>query len=225
MLYGFYANGVLVGGFPFQLKGEAFSTPVAGVVSETGQVRIYVQTGDGNLDAVSVSDRVERVHGFPLSIGRPSEAAPYVSGQRIVSLSGNGSLKTWGSGNSEAVDARNVVDLSVALQIIPEDVPGGSVASRLLAKNETYNWPNPISEGRTHIRFMTAEDALVTVTIIDGAGSLIKKFDAVPTISNVPTEVLWDTSVGSGLYIARVQAKSVQGKKGDTRLIKMAIVR
>jgi hypothetical protein len=225
MLYGFYDNGVLMGGFPVQLDGEAFSAPVVGFDSNTETPTIYVQTGDGNLDAFSVGSRIERLPGFPLPVGRPSAAAPFIMADRIVTLSANGSLKTWTSSGAGILSVRNATDLDVVLNLESISLPSEGVSKRLLDHSETYNWPNPISQGQTHIRFMTSEAAVVTVTVIDGAGGLVKRFESVSTLPNVPTEVIWDTSDGSGLYIARIQAKSVQGGRSDNRLVKMAIVR
>ena len=224
-IYGYYGNGVLIGGFPFQLKGKAISELT---VAEEGASKlryVVVQTDLGNLDGFTFGDRVQRIEGFPLSIGSPSEIAPFVWGGHMLTLSGNGTLKTWTAQSTLDLTSRNVIGLDLANYSVSPSPPGSSSGTRLLEPAETYNWPNPISESKTHIRFMTAETADVTVTIIDTVGQLVEKFDSVTSIGGLPTEIVWNTSVGSGIYIARVQARSVGSGRSDTRLIKMAVVR
>ncbi|MDA1027588.1 MAG: T9SS type A sorting domain-containing protein [Bacteroidetes bacterium] len=223
-LFGFHANGVLMGGFPFKLKGAATSEPI--FVEQSGSSLKYamVQTDLGNLDGFALGQSLQRIEGFPLSIGSPSETAPFVWDNHILTLSGNGTLKTWSTIAGASLSSRNIVGRDLAYVMI-NTPPDKTVSGTLLTQSETYNWPNPISEGRTHIRFMTTEASEVVVTIVDTTGQLVEKFESVSTIGGLPAEIMWTTGAQSGVYIARVQARAVGGSKSDTRLIKMAIVR
>ena len=224
-LFGFYSNAVVIGGFPFQLKGNAISEPILAVYPEQNLVFGMVQTDVGNLDGFMIGDRVGRIDGFPLSVGKSSRVAPFVWGNQIMTLSGSGTLKSWETNSSVNLSSRNSVGMDMVQVSYRSPSPGASSGVRLLARSETYNWPNPISGGKTHLRFMTTEQAQVTVTIVDAMGQFIEKFDPITTVGSIPSEIVWTTSAQSGIYIARIEARSVQGNRSDTRLIKMAIVR
>jgi len=223
-VYGFHNNGVLIAGFPFRIDGKAISQPI--MASGGAEKRVlFFHTDSGNMDALVVGSGVSRMEGFPLSTGWPAAFAPFIQDAGLISVSGRGLVTTWTSAATQGWIARQTTDYDLAVSYADEAPSPPLSGARLLSGEETYNWPNPISEGVTHIRFMVSTESMVDVTIIDAVGGLVKQFDAVSARANLPTEIIWNNSVESGLYIARVTARSQDGKKTDTRLIKMAVIR
>lgn len=219
-LYAVHSSGALMSSFPLALSSEAVSDPIA-AVDLSGNTMIFVSMANGYLDAIGVTTTASRLEGFPLPIGKVSAVAPHVSTESIVTISGSGEIRSW---EYRSKSARNAVDFDVlALPRSEGGVPPDD-AGRLLIGNETYNWPNPIEDGVTHIRFSVLEVSDVRVTIVDMFGAMIDEFEMLGVRANVPSEVEWRTSVGSGIYLVRVRATSASGRQ-DSRLFKMAIIR
>jgi hypothetical protein len=86
-----------------------------------------------------------------------------------------------------------------------------------------YNWPNPVYDGVTRIRFFVSEDADVTVKIYDLAGDTVDELRA-RAVGGVDNEIVWSTgNIESDVYLAKVEALA-PGKKGE-KIIKIAVVR
>jgi hypothetical protein len=219
-LYAVHSTGALVSSFPLALSADAISDPIA-AVDLSGNVMIFVSTANGYLDGIGVSTTATRLAGFPLPIGKISAVAPHVSTESIVTISGSGEIRSW---EYRSQSARNAVNFDVLAHPRFEGGTNPDDASRLLIGNETYNWPNPIADGVTHIRFSVLEVSDVRVTIVDMFGAMIDEFEIQGVRANIPSEVEWRTSAGSGIYLVRVRATSASGRK-DSRLFKMAIIR
>ncbi len=102
----------------------------------------------------------------------------------------------------------------------PGDFPGAS----LLVDSETYNWPNPVADGRTNFRVATTEDVSLRITIVDMAGGRVDELRAPLVRAGAPYEVTWTTDAQSGLYLARVTVTSTSGAS-ESRLVKVAVIR
>jgi hypothetical protein len=102
--------------------------------------------------------------------------------------------------------------------------PGNSLGASLLVDSETYNWPNPVVDGRTNFRIATTEDASLRITIVDMAGGRIDELRAPLVRAGAPYEMAWTTDAESGLYLARVTVTSTSGAT-ESRLVKVAIIR
>ena len=86
-----------------------------------------------------------------------------------------------------------------------------------------YNWPNPVYDGSTRIRFFVSEDADVTVKIYDLAGDKVDELHS-RALGGIDNEIAWDVSgIESDIYLAKVEAQSAD-KKGE-KIIKIAVVR
>jgi len=92
-------------------------------------------------------------------------------------------------------------------------------------KKYCYNWPNPVYDGTTYIRYLTSEDSDIKIKIIDLSGMIVKEIFG-KSYENVEGEVKVElNNLGSGIYYASVEAVSnVSGKK-STNIIKIAIVK
>ncbi len=82
-----------------------------------------------------------------------------------------------------------------------------------------YNYPNPVYDGETFIRYYVSEDSKINIKIFDLAGDYVAELndDAQGGMDN---ETLWNVAdIQSGVYLARIEATSNSGKR-NTQLLK-----
>ena len=85
------------------------------------------------------------------------------------------------------------------------------------------NWPNPVKDDFTHIRYYLSEAAKVNISIYDQAGFKVWETEETGT-ANMDNEVIWNVSnISSGVYFARVKAS--YGGKEEMKIIKIAVVK
>jgi hypothetical protein len=94
----------------------------------------------------------------------------------------------------------------------------------LIDEGETYNWPNPITEGVTRIRVKTRESCEIRMTVVDLSGALVYESILGSSFAGVPSEFEWRPEVASGVYYARIEAVPPAGDSEST-LIRIAVVR
>lgn len=225
-LLAFSQGGALVPGFPVTLAAPALAQPLVAELSDSGNWSIVIASTNGNVYAYDMGRGGRQVSGFPLAVGRRIEATPLLHERTLYAVSLEGTLKAWRLDDLGAIwwgqlyaNAQNTSH--VELDLGPEPTPNETAG--LLVAAETYNWPNPVQDGQTYLRCMTTKRAIVRITIIDAAGSLIDEMElTVP--AGTPAEHLWQTDAPSGLYFARVEATADDGTT-DTHLVKLAIIR
>ncbi len=219
-LVALHDTGAVMAGFPFALPSMPMSSPLVATTSQ-GTVEIFVALANGSLAAIDLEGGSARMaDGHPLPVGSRSGIAPLLTPDVVVTLSGAGTIRAWSAsfeGTSHVTDDGYVLRLEA--EAVPVDGEG------LLKGQETYNWPNPITEGQTRIRFATSEPSDIRIDIVDMNGLLIDRIDTAAPGGGQPAEVLWTTEAGSGVYLARVRATSTISGQSATRLIRMAIVR
>ena len=226
-LWAFTQGGAAVAGFPIQLPATSVAQPLVAELTESGGWSVLIAATNGYLYAYDVGQRGEPVAGFPLAVGESVEATPLLYDGRLYAVAKDGPLKAWRLENLGEVwwgqlyaDAQNTSYVELDAEGAPPPAQGGA----LLVASETYNHPNPITDGRTFLRCQTSRDARIRITIIDLAGRLIDEMEIPNVRAGVPSEHAWQTSAPSGLYFARIQATDETGTT-ETRLVKMAIVR
>ena len=220
-------SGAVVSGFPVTMPSSSVAQVLVARLTESGGWSIIVAGTDGYLHAYDHGAGGREVQGFPLAVGRRIEATPLIDRDTLFAVATDGAMRAWRF--TQPVEVwwgqlyRNAENTSfVELDVVTGNP--GSVATTLLDEAETYNWPNPIREGRTFLRFRTDEDAEVSIMIVDLAGALVDELDAGSVRGGVPTELEWSTDAPSGVYFARVTATTASGRK-ESQLIRMAIIR
>ena len=91
-------------------------------------------------------------------------------------------------------------------------------------ENRAYNYPNPVYEGTTKIRYYVSENSKINIKIFDLAGDFVAELndDAQGGMDN---ETVWNVGdIQSGVYFARIEANSTSGKTEQT-IIKIAVVK
>ena len=219
-LLAIHQSGAVVTGFPVRMPTGALSSPVV-TRGEDGSVIIVLTTEGGSIDGWSHRDGLtNRLPGFPLALGSPSATIPRFTGGAMAAISGAGTIRTWAM---ETVGEVVYSDMGAA--IAPPTQTRDADFDGLIDGSQTYNWPNPIENGETRIRFATAEPSVVRIDIVDMNGVLVERLEANSSGGGLPAEVTWTTQAGSGVYLARVRAESMTSSRSATRLIKMAIIR
>ncbi len=229
----FNATGVLLDGFPVTLptSDSLSSAPIIGDVDGNGSVDIVGVTYGGLV--VAYDGHGKPVRGFPLVAGQgPQTAAMFTSGDSvflIVASSATGSVSGWltgrTSGPAQAIrypwpqyqhDAQHSgLDVSVITGGVP-------LSNEFFPKNRAYNWPNPVYDRTTQIRYYLNDDARVHIKIFDLAGDLVTEFDGAG-VGGRDNETVWDVSgVQTGIYYAHIEASGPAAS--GAVVIKIAVV-
>jgi hypothetical protein len=90
--------------------------------------------------------------------------------------------------------------------------------------SRAYNYPNPVYDGQTAIRYYVGEDSKINIKIFDLAGDYVAELndDAQGGLDN---ETVWNVSnIQSGVYLARIEANGSSGKT-ESVIIKIAVVK
>jgi hypothetical protein len=228
----FNYSGVSLDYFPATVMAAQplMSNPIVADMDGDGRVDIVGVTGDGVVVAIDRNGKM--VRGFPLASGPGSQSAAAfeVPGGKIglaVASSGDGSVSAWTTGVAGSSwlkpwgqfqkDAFHSGFDGTTL------APGPAVSQDFFPANRAYNWPNPVYDGITHIRYFVKENATVRVKIFDFAGDLVAEMTG-PGFGGMDNEVEWKVgNVQSGIYFARVEASGSGGS--GVAVIKVAVVR
>lgn len=229
----FNVRGVLLDGFPVTLAtpDSLASAPILGDVDGNGSVDVVGVTYGGLV--VAYDGHGKPVRGFPLVAGIGKQtAAMFTSGDSVflvVASSATGSVSGWLTGRTSGTaqasrypwpqfqhDAQHS---GIDLTGISGGVP---LSGESLPKNRAYNWPNPVYDRTTQIRYFLKDEARVHIKIFDIAGDLVTEFDG-PGVGGTDNEAVWDVSgVQSGVYFAHIDA-SGPATSGNV-VIKIAVV-
>lgn len=221
----FTQGGALVAGFPIRLDAVAVAQPLVARLAEGGGWSVVVAATDGYVYAFDPSAHGRLVEGFPLAAGRRLAATPLLRDGRLYAVSQDGTLHGWALAQAGAVWwGQHHGDGANSSYVGLLDAAPQADENELLDAGETYNWPNPVRDGVTYLRYRTSEDARLDVAIIDAAGGLVEAFTLDGVRGGVPGEYRWQTDAGSGLYLARVTATGTSGRT-QTRIIRIAIIR
>ncbi len=229
-LLAFHAGGGLADGFPIRMPASMTVQPLVASFRDVEERVVLAGLANGYLYAYQLTDEGQQVPGFPLAVGEGIATTPLIDGGRLFGVDVNGAVQAWEiAGMLDPLWGQQYGNAYHTSYVKLEPVPGESASQNgggtaLLPSDETYNWPNPIRQGETFFRLTPAQDARVTITIIDTAGGLVDEITVENVRGGTATDVLWQTDAPSGLYIARVEARSADGAS-ETKLIKMAIVR
>ncbi len=223
-LFAFTQAGAVVSGFPKRLPAPVSAQPLVMRFEGDDRWTILSAAQDGYLYAHDLGGLRT---GFPLEVGSTADATPLVGADdRMYAVSGTGAVKAWELPPVAdiwwAERHRDGANSSLVVLDSPPTGPGAN--ERLIDPSETYNWPNPIEDGTTHLRIRTSRASHVTVTILDAGGGLVDELEFGQVPAGIPTEIEWEADVESGLYFARLTARSNEGNE-ETTVVKMAVVR
>ncbi len=237
-VYVYSMNGNLIDNFPFETRnGELFTNaPLVADINNDSVNEIVVVTNSGNMYAINPTT-AKLLPAFPINVGIDPEVTPIILAEElptmgplpvykpyIVSLDKSQRLNIYQIGNtlgknywtSEFSTGYNssFVEASITVNATTEYFP----------KDKVYNWPNPVYNGTTYIRYYLSEDSDVKIKIFDLAGSLVAELTNKGR-GGFDNETIWDvTKVQSGVYYANVEVSSSKGQSAN-KIIKIAVIK
>ena len=224
-LLGFTQSGAVVSRFPLRLDGRIDGQPLVAMFGES--IGVIAASSNGYVYAFEMSGSPKLITGFPLEVGMSVSATPALSADgTLTAISENGRLKAWMIPGVTSVQWGRMFgsESNAGFAALPSGDPGPDGEAALIVADETYNWPNPIRNGSTHVRVATRRDAQVSLRIVNGAGQRVEDIEVGMVRAGIPSEVIWQTDAESGLYFARLTAKTADGEE-ETKLVKMAVMR
>jgi len=222
-------NGSIGDNFPASFENEFVRTvnPVSVDFEGDGNSEIISVSFDGNIFAVD-GGTGKLVPGFPISIGDTIIATPsifnYDGKTSLIAANKSGLLEAWIIGSVEGdiswkerfADNENTsfIDAAENTNRINEFFPSG----------RAYNYPNPVYDGETFIRYYVSEDSKINIKIFDLAGDYVAELND-DARGGMDNETKWSVAdIQSGVYLARIEATSNSGKS-EYVIIKIAVVK
>ncbi|HSW54952.1 MAG TPA: T9SS type A sorting domain-containing protein, partial [Ignavibacteriaceae bacterium] len=222
-------TGAMADNFPFSdPEGFGFvGTPLTSDFEGDSKSEIISVTKDGRIFAID-GGTGKIVPGFPISSGGSVSVTPVLynaSGKtNLAVLNDQNVLSAWSISSVEGKlywseeygnpQNTSFIDAAENTNRINEFFPA----------NRAYNYPNPVYEGTTNIRYYVAEDSKISIKIFDLAGDFVAELndDAQGGMDN---ETVWNVGdIQSGVYLARIEANSTSGKT-EQAVIKIAVVK
>ena len=227
-------NGSPVSGFPFiprkTVECNLVGTALCFSNVKTNQSLIIVSDAYGN--AFACDNNGEMIEDFSFTIGSTIMNSGVLTdinrdGYLEYLISNNQGIlqgwqldkpisdcKLWWAQASFDFTRNNYIE--TVLPIPPTD------EKELLPKHRVYNYPNPNKENYTILRYYLREVAAVSITIFDLAGDMVDQFSTTGT-GKIENEFRWNLDkIASGIYLARIEARSV--KATEAHIIKIMVV-
>ena len=222
-VFAFTQSGALAAGFPVTFPARIASQPLVFRFEGDEAWTVLAAAADGYVYAARADGAP--AGPFPLEVGEAVHATPLLLDDRLLAVSSTGFAKGWRLPSVPEIWWGTLYGSGARHSFVALEAPSDAPApDGLIDARETYNWPNPIEGGVTHLRIRTFRDAEVRVTILDAGGARVGAVDMGNVLGGVPAETVWRADVQSGLYFARFTARAADGTRA-TRLIKMAVIR
>ncbi len=222
-------TGAMADNFPFtDPQGIGFvGTPLTADFEGDSKSEIISVTKDGRIFAID-GGTGKVVPGFPISCGGTVSITPVlynVNGKtNLAVLNDQNVLSVWSISSVEGKlywseeygnpQNTSFIDAAENTNRINEFFPA----------NRAYNYPNPIYEGTTNIRYYVAEDSKINIKIFDLAGDFVAELND-EAQGGMDNETVWNVGdIQSGVYLARIEAVCDCGKT-EQAVIKIAVVK
>jgi hypothetical protein len=220
--------GAAAEGFPFEdERSVGFDAQIVSAdFTGDGAGELIAAARDGRVFAIDSDGDV--VPGFPLSIGEPTGGAPAIvaSGDSTLMIAASrlGAARVWKiSGRAPTLDW-NGEFADAANGSFTRAAGASQYETAFFPEAKAYNYPNPVYDGQTYIRYYVAKDADVTVRVFDLAGDYVAELTG-RGIGGVENEILWRVGdVESGVYLAALEVRADDGTTAS-KIIKIAIVK
>lgn len=222
-------SGSMAENFPFILKdGETFvGLPLAADIEGDSKSEIIAYTKSGKVYALNGGSG-KTIDGFPISFGSNLLSNPILfhTGESI-GLSGIDSQNNFRGWSISPTEGRidwaelygsnlNIASLGLASVT--------NTTNEFFPTSKAYNYPNPVYEGQTAIRYFVSEDSKINIKIFDIAGDFVAELND-DAIGGFDNETIWNVdNIQSGVYLTRIEATGVSGKT-ESVVIKIAVVK
>ena len=228
-IYAINSAGTLLENFPVNFNQKITSGVSVADINNDGVYDLLFTSESGDLFAYGTNGKV--VAGFPVKAGINSNSTPALANLNdtlgILAYGRDGYLyafKTTTVYNESKVLWKNFLKDRFSSNYSNQSNYIAPSYSEKLPKDKVYNWPNPVYDGKTYIRYyLNGSASVVSIKILDLSGELVTSLPS-KNISNADNEVVWDVStVQSGVYYGVIEA-TIDGAK-ETKIIKIAVVK
>lgn len=114
-------------------------------------------------------------------------------------------------------------DISGTRHIARKTISPNYQGDILIANDLIYNYPNPVSDKKTHFRYFAVSAEFVDIKIYDLRGKFVEHLQQAP-IQQQWNEIAWDVrDLDSGVYIAKITIRGTGTEK--TYIIKPAVLK
>lgn len=191
------------------------------------KAEIIVSTKDGRIFAID-GGTGKVVDGFPISIGNELKCAPilFLSDGKlsIAAIDKKNNFAAWQIGASEGKIYWSQENGNWYNQSFADAASRVNAVNEFFPSSRAFNYPNPVYDNYTFIRYYVSEDSKINIKIFDLAGDLVAELSDNAS-GGFDNETKWDVSnFQSGVYLARVEANSSSGKT-ESKVIKIAVVK
>ncbi len=227
-LFAINSSGVLLENFPVSFNKKINSGIAVGDINDDGIMDLIFTTTEGDLYVYGINGKV--VSGYPIKSGSSTYSTP-----ALANLNDTLGIIVYGGGYLYAYKTNTRYDENKILwknffrdkylsNNNYKSLSSTITYSEKLPSDKIYNWPNPVYDSKTFIRYYINGNAgTVSIKILDLSGELVTKLNGTSN-SNADNEVIWDVSaVQSGIYYGVIEAE-IDGSK-ETKIIKIAVVK
>ncbi|MBU1076634.1 MAG: VCBS repeat-containing protein [Spirochaetes bacterium] len=95
----------------------------------------------------------------------------------------------------------------------------------LMPEDGVYTYPNPAKGDTVNFKYLTRDDAFITIEIFTHGGKLVEKIEATAYFDRINTTALNCQDFANGIYIFRIKAKSYSTDQEATVVKKFAIIK
>ena len=227
-LYVVNSAGILLDNFPVNVNRTVSSEICIADINNDGVMDIIYTSSEGDLCAYGVNGKM--VPGFPIKTGN-SAYTPALANLNdtlgIIVFGGDGYIYAYLTDSrydESKILWKNKFKDKYFSNNNYYSLNSTITFSEKLPSQKCYNWPNPVYENKTFIRYyINGNASSVNVKILDLSGELVTTLNATMN-SMSDNEIIWDvTSVQSGIYYGVIEA-TIDGEK-VSKIIKIAVIK
>lgn len=227
-LYAYNLRGAVADNFPIEITNDEFNGSILSAdIEGDSKSEIISFTRKGNIYAINGGSG-KTIDGFPITVGNNTTAYPILfTFDGNVCLGALDSLNNFYAWKISSVQSRIDWAELYSDRFNSSFLNSANSTNRIedfFPKNRAYNYPNPVYESTTAIRYYVSENSRINIKILDLAGELVAELNDFAT-GGFDNETIWNVSeIQSGVYLARIEATSNSGKTENVT-IKIAVVK
>ena len=221
--------GVSADNFPFvDPLGIGFTgTPLIANFIGDSKSEIIAATKDGRIFAID-GGTGKIVDGFPISTGSVLSCTPvlFTSDGKLslAAINKKNNFSAWQIGADEGKQSWSQENGNGFNQSFVDAASRSQLVNEFFPTSKAYNYPNPVYDGVTFIRYFVTEDSKISIKIFDLAGDFVAELND-NARGGFDNETEWNVgNIQSGVYLARVEANGSSGKT-ESKVIKIAVVK